>query len=82
LRAMHKLAKAYGDPIQYSVFSCLLRPTDRARLAERIEALIDRKLDRVVLIDIGAVADRETWIPPIESFGRQQIRKDDKAIIA
>lgn len=81
LRAVHKLAKAYGDPVQYSVFACLLRPADRVRLAERIEALIDRKQDRVVLIDIGSVADRETWIPPIESFGRQNIRKDAKAII-
>ena len=82
LRAMHKLAKAYGDPIQFSVFSCLLRATDRVRLAQRIECLIDGRRDRVVLVDIGAVTDRETWIPPIEIFGRQEIPKNEKAIIA
>jgi len=82
LRAMHKLAKAYGDPIQYSVFSCVLRSADRVRLAARIEALIDRQQDRVVLIDVGPVGDRETWIPPIESFGRQEIRATPNAIIA
>jgi CRISPR-associated endonuclease Cas2 len=79
---MYRLAKAYGDPIQYSVFSCLLRPADRVRLAQRIEMLIDGKQDRVVIVDIGAVADRETWIPSIETFGRQEIRKGENAIIA
>jgi len=72
LRAMHKLAKAHGRPLQYSVFSCILRREERVRLAARIEALIDRKEDRVIILDMGPVADRESWIPPMEIFGRQQ----------
>ncbi len=81
LRAMHKLAKAYGESLQYSVFACLLRPKDRVELAARIESVIDRSMDRVILIDIGPVADRTTWIPPIEAFGRQEIRASDHAVI-
>ena len=81
LRAMHRLAKAYGRPLQYSVFTCLLRREDRVRLAQRIEALINRVEDRVVILDIGSVADRETWIPPVEIFGRQDIPTQRSAVI-
>lgn len=81
LRAMHKLAKAFGRPLQYSVFACLLRREDRVRLAARIENLIDRGEDRVVIVDIGSVADRESWIPPMEIFGRQDIPEQRSAVI-
>lgn len=81
LRAMHKLAKAYGQPLQYSVFACLLRREDRVRLAVRVEALIHRAEDRVVIIDIGPVADRESWIPPVEVFGRQHIPQSRSSVI-
>ena len=81
LRTMHKLAKAFGRPLQYSVFACLLRREDRVRLAVRIEELIDRTEDRVVIVDIGSVADRESWIPPMEVFGRQNIPKQRSAVV-
>lgn len=81
LRAMHKLAKAFGRPLQYSVFACLLRREDRIRLAARVYELIDRVEDRVVIVDIGAVADRESWIPPMEIFGRQEIPAQRSAIV-
>lgn len=81
LRAMHKLAKAFGRPLQYSVFACLLRREDRVRLAARIEGVINRTEDRVVIVDIGSVADRESWIPPMEVFGRQDIPAQRSAVI-
>lgn len=81
LRAMHRLAKAFGRPMQYSVFACLLRREDRVRLAARIESTIDRSRDRVIIIDIGAVIDRESWIPPMEVFGRQDIPQQRAAVI-
>jgi len=81
LREMHKLAKAHGRALQYSVFACTLRREDRVRLAGRIEALIDRAKDRVVLLDLGTVADRESWIPPMEIFGRQEIPRGRNAVV-
>jgi len=81
LREMHKLAKAYGRPLQYSVFACTLRREDRVRLASRIESLIDRAKDRVVLLDLGTVADRESWIPPMEIFGRQEVPRGRNAVV-
>jgi CRISPR-associated protein Cas2 len=82
LRAMLKLAKAFGRPLQYSVFACLLRREDRVRLAARIESLIDPTQDRVIILDIGTVADRESWIPPLQVFGRQKIIENRNALIA
>jgi len=81
LRAMHRLAKAYGRPLQYSVFVCAIRREDRVRLAERVEALIDPRVDRVVILDIGAVTDRESWIPPMETFGRQHVASAPSNIV-
>ncbi len=81
LREMHKLAKAFGRPLQYSVFACTLRREDRVRLAARVQALIDSKRDRVIILDIGTVPDRESWIAPMETFGRQQIASERSAVI-
>ena len=81
LRAMHKLAKAFGQPLQYSVFACLLRREDRVRLATRVEGLINAREDRVIILDIGTVIDRESWIPPMETFGTQQIARQRNALI-
>jgi CRISPR-associated protein Cas2 len=81
LRQMHKLAKAFGRPLQYSVFACLLRREDRVRLAGRIGSIINPGEDRVVILDIGAVRDRESWIPPMEVFGCQEIPVQRSAVI-
>jgi CRISPR-associated protein Cas2 len=81
LRKMHKVATAFGRPLQYSVFACLLRRDDRVRLAALIEALIDVKRDRVVILDMGTVADRESWIPPMQIFGCQEIAQERSALI-
>jgi CRISPR-associated protein Cas2 len=81
LRQMHKLAKGFGRPLQYSVFACLLRREDRIRLAARIERVINSAEDRVIIVDIGSVDDRESWIPPMEAFGRQAIPVQRSAIV-
>ncbi len=81
LRKMHKLAKAFGQPLQYSVFACLLRREDRVRLAARIETLIDHTRDRIILLDMGTVADRESWIPPMQVFGSQVIPSERSALV-
>lgn len=81
LRQMHKIALAYGRPLQYSVFYCMLRREDRVRLALRVQGLIEPKRDRVIILDIGAVADRESWIPPMETFGRQLVARIPSTVI-
>ena len=81
LRLMHTLAKGFGVPLQFSIFSCTLNRADRVRLASRIDEVIDLREDRVIIIDIGPVPDIESWIPPIEVFGSQEIPKRAAMII-
>jgi CRISPR-associated protein Cas2 len=54
-----RLAKAlesYGDRVQYSVFVVDAAPVRIARLRRRIEELIDRAEDSVLLCDLGLAA--------------------------
>ncbi len=78
---MHALAKAFGRPLQYSVFVCVLRREDRVTLGARVEALIQHRSDRVVIIDLGTVPDRDSWIPPLEVFGMQHVPSEPSSII-
>lgn len=81
LRRMHKLAKAFGRPLQFSVFVCVLRREDRVKLSARVDALIQHRSDRVVILDLGTVQDRDSWIPPLEVFGVQHIPSEPSSII-
>jgi CRISPR-associated protein Cas2 len=74
LRAMHRVARAHGTALQYSVFLCVLARADRVRLAAAIEELIDHRRDRVIIIDLGEQSD-DSWIPDFEVFGRQQVER-------
>lgn len=58
LRRVHKVAKTWGDPLQYSVFVCDL---SRSELFMMKEALIDEMNlaeDSVGIFDLGPAAGR------------------------
>ncbi len=69
LRAMHKIAIAHGAMLQYSLYACPLTRAQRIELKTRVENLIDRSTDRVIILDMGAAQDEGSWIPPYESLG-------------
>jgi CRISPR-associated protein Cas2 len=69
LREMHKVAKAFGRMLQYSLYACALTRTQRIDLRIRVAAVMDAKVDSVIILDLGAMQDRESWIPPYESLG-------------
>lgn len=79
LRSMHRIAKTFGSPIQYSVFLCHLVKTDRVRLAIAVGELIVGDRDRVVILDLGP--SEGTWIPHLEVFGRQTVARPRGSII-
>lgn len=54
LRKIHKLMKAYGEPWQYSVFYCTLKPIDRVRLENAVREIMNQKEDQVLIVDLGA----------------------------
>jgi CRISPR/Cas system-associated endoribonuclease Cas2 len=77
---MHRLARAYGTAVQFSVFLCCLARVDRERLAAAITETIDHKRDRVILVDLGEEGP-STWIASFEIFGRQQIERPRKHVV-
>jgi CRISPR-associated protein Cas2 len=53
LRQVHKTCKGYGEPWQFSIFFCVLKPIDRVRLQAELENVMNMKEDQVLLIDLG-----------------------------
>lgn len=44
---LHNALKNFGTPVQYSVFECLLSPTDVVKMKAQINKVIKPRLDRV-----------------------------------
>lgn len=79
LRKVHKLAKAWGDPLQYSVFVCDLTLME---LTEMRADLIDQmKLDEdsVSFFDLGPPSGR--GLKCIEFIGTRRALPDARAQI-
>lgn len=53
LRSVHKTMKAYGDPLQYSVFLCDLSAMERIRMTDALSTRMNLAVDSVVVIDLG-----------------------------
>jgi len=53
LRRVHKACKGYGEPWQFSIFFCVLKPIDRVRLQAELEEVLNLKEDQVLIIDLG-----------------------------
>lgn len=53
LRRTHKTMLGFGDPLQYSVFTCELAPAERVLLLQALSDVINAREDRVVIIDLG-----------------------------
>jgi CRISPR-associated protein Cas2 len=61
LRLTHRTMLGFGDPMQYSLFTCQLSPKERVMLLDALSSVINAKEDRVVIIDLGpsdGAADR------------------------
>lgn len=81
LRRVHRTMKGYGDPLQYSVFSCDLSPSERTLMIEALTKIINHREDQVMLVDLGPADGRGRW--SIETIGRapDQERSDRIAVI-
>ncbi len=69
LRAMHKVATAFGARLQYSLYACALTRAQRIDLRIAVAQVMEASVDSVIILDLGAMIDRESWIPPYESLG-------------
>lgn len=57
LRRTFKCMRAYGDPLQYSVFRCELNRQERIRLESDLLPIINHEADQVMLINLGPAQD-------------------------
>jgi len=68
LRRTHRVAKAYGEPWQFSVFHCVLSDIDRVRLERDLLEVVNLRVDQVLIIDLGrpgeVTYDRVTTLGP------------------
>lgn len=54
LRKVHKTMKAYGNPVQYSVFLCDLSAVEQLNMVDELSGRMNLAVDSVVIIDLGA----------------------------
>lgn len=60
LRRVHDVVKAFGDPVQYSVFACDLTGSEMVALRARLGPIVKLSEDSVVFIDLGEATGRGT----------------------
>jgi CRISPR-associated protein Cas2 len=53
LRRVHRVMKGFGESWQYSVFFCVLKVIDRVRMQTALEAEMNLKLDKALILDLG-----------------------------
>lgn len=58
LRRVHKAMKAFGYPLQYSVFLCDLDTVEKISLKLTLGEIINHGVDSVAIIDLGDVGSR------------------------
>jgi CRISPR-associated protein Cas2 len=67
LRRVAKLCENFGQRVQFSVFECLLDPTQWADLRHRLEQEIDKKCDSLRFYFLGA-----NWKRRVEHIGAKE----------
>lgn len=66
LRQVHTTLRGFGQHIQLSVFRCELGERHYMALRERLEKIIDPKMDQVLFIRLGTVrASEDERISPL-----------------
>lgn len=58
LRRIHQVAKAFGQPLQYSVFVCDLDRSEKVQLETALRETMLLSIDSVALIDLGLAGER------------------------
>ena len=79
LRRVYRTMRGYGDPLQYSVFRCILSPSERVLLIEALTPIINHREDQVLFINLGP-ADGRAHVS-IETLGRALDSEPDRIAV-
>jgi CRISPR-associated protein Cas2 len=77
-RKVYSLMEGHGRWLQLSLFQCRLTARRRIALAARLEEIVVRDEDHVLILDLGP-ADRID--PRVESIGKVFARLERRAIV-
>lgn len=77
-RRVFRLMEGYGQWLQLSVFQCRLSGSRRVELAMRLEELIAREEDHVLILDVGPAEEVHL---AVESLGRSFTPIERRAIV-
>lgn len=58
LRLVHGVARAFGDPLQYSLFVCDLSRRERLEAEAALRDVMNLACDSVVFVDLGEASGR------------------------
>lgn len=61
LRKVHKTVRGYGDPLQYSVYRCVISGLQLAQLKDKLTRVIDAHDDQVLFVPLGSADAERTW---------------------
>lgn len=61
LRRVYKVMRGFGDPLQLSVFRCVLSDVQLARLRDRLVQEIHHGEDQILFVPLGSVDAPRSW---------------------
>jgi CRISPR-associated protein Cas2 len=67
LKRVYDTLRGFGDPVQASVFRCALSDLQRAHLSARLDQIVHKQLDQVLIVHLGAVEAKTAW--RVETIG-------------
>ena len=71
--------RGFGEALKYSVFICELSPAEKMILVGKLDEVIDHKIDRILIVDIGSsVSESEN---PIYFLGAPSSMPKREAVI-
>ena len=68
LRRVFKIMNGYGDPVQYSVFSCELSRREKAELLDKLGMVLNHSDDQVLLFHLGPASGHA--MTSLETLGK------------
>jgi CRISPR-associated protein Cas2 len=79
LRRVFKTCRDYGDHLQYSVFECDLNASERIKLENELNEVINAAEDQVLFVSLGPAESRGAR--DIRAIGLPYIRLDEPCFV-
>jgi CRISPR-associated protein Cas2 len=79
LRRVFKTMNGFGDPMQLSVFRCILSAKEKVLMLDRLDEILNHDEDQVLIVDLGPAKGRGRRV--IEFLGRRVLPPSNQPLI-